>query len=99
MNDDVNTAEQKIITLIAEAIGDTWQTADGEDRFPSRGTQAKHILHALYDAGYIVVPDESVANLYITLYKLRSAMQRALYDTNTYAGPYEGNTYTEPPTP
>lgn len=87
MNDDINEAEQKVITLIAEAIGDTWQSSDGEDRFPSRGTQAKHILHALYDNGYIVVPDENVANLYITIYKLRSAMHRALHDTNTYAGP------------
>ena len=87
MTNDISDAEQDIVTLIAEAIGDTWQTNDGEDRFPSRGTQAKHILHALYDRGYIVVPDENVANLYITIYQLRSAMQRALYDTNTYAGP------------
>lgn len=83
----VDKIEQQLVTIIAEAIGETWQTSDGEDRFPSRGTQAKHILKALYDNGYLVMNDEAVANLYITIYQLRSTMQRALYDTNNYAGP------------
>jgi hypothetical protein len=87
MTHDLSTSEQDIVALIADAIGSTWQAADGADRFPSRHAQAEEILHALYDNGYIVVPDETVANLHITIYQLRSTMQRALHDTSNYAGP------------
>jgi hypothetical protein len=87
MTAPVNDTEERILDVIGTAIRTVWAPEGGADGFPSTRTQAEAILHALYDEGYIVMPDETVANLYGTVYKLRSAMQRALYDSNNYVGP------------
>ena len=71
-----NDRDERIVAIISNAIQSAWNDDDGVARFPSREKQAKAVIEALFNHGYLICEHQEVSQLHLNNYEIKCVLHK-----------------------